>query len=322
MSAAIEVDRLRKTFGETVAVEEVSFSVPTGTVLGLLGPNGAGKTTTVKCLTTLLRMDGGRASVAGHDVTADGAGVRGSIAVTGQFAAVDEAFTGRENLILFGRLLRLRRTEAKARAAELLSFFDLDEAADRPVKTYSGGMRKRLDLAVSLVVPKPVLFLDEPTTGLDPRSRQDLLDTVRRLAREGTTVLLTTQYLQDADEVADRIVVITRGRVIAEGTADELKDQVGGATCEVHVADEKTRKAAADVLSVHLPGVGLVGGTIIVPAAGPDALVETVRRLDAAGIRADDISLRRPTLDDVFFALTGRADEAEHAEPVLAEVAS
>jgi ABC-2 type transport system ATP-binding protein len=307
----IEVDRLTKRFGKTVAVDDVSFAVPTGTVLGLLGPNGAGKTTTINCLTTLLRPDGGRAVVAGHDVVEDPAGVRSSIALTGQFAAVDEVLTGRQNLVLFGRLLRMGRRTAQARAAELLEQFDLSDGADKAVKEYSGGMRRRLDLAASLMVPRPVLVLDEPTTGLDPRSRQTMWAVVRDLRSTGSTVLLTTQYLEEADQLADEIVVIDQGTVIAAGTSDELKDRVGGSMCEVHIEDERTRARAVDVLAATMQEVTHNNGSITLAGATSRTVSELIRCLDDAGIEANNVALRRPTLDDVFFTLTGHGTEAE-----------
>jgi ABC-2 type transport system ATP-binding protein len=305
-AAAIEVESLRKAFGDTVALDDVSFGVAAGTVLGLLGPNGAGKTTLVSCLATLMRPDGGRATVAGHDLGVDPGAVRTCISLTGQFAALDDVLTGRENLVLFGRLLGLRRPEARSRADELLTRFELLDAADRPVGTYSGGMRRRLDLAVSLVVVRPVLFLDEPTTGLDPRGRRALWDVVRALRSAGTTVLLTTQYLDEADQLADRILVIDRGRLIADGTPDGLKDMVGGSVCSVHVTDEVARGRAATALAAVFPGAVLRGDVITVPAAATAVLVEVVRCLDTAGVEPDDLVLGRPTLDDVFFALTGQ----------------
>lgn len=311
--AAIEIDRLRKSFGPKAAVDDVSFTVAAGTVVGLLGPNGAGKTTVINCLTTLLTPDSGTARLAGHDVTADPAGVRASVAVTGQFAAVDETLTGRENLVFFGRLLRLSRAGAHTRATGLLDQFGLSEAADRPVGQYSGGMRRRLDLAASLVVPRPILVLDEPTTGLDPRSRQSLWDAVRELARDGMAILLTTQYLEEADALAERVVVIDEGRVIAEGTPRELKKDVGGSVCEVQIADAGLRTRAATALA-GFAGVKERDSVLVVPVRGTDELAGIVRALDAAAIRADDIAVHPPTLNDVFFALTkdhrGTGDEA------------
>jgi ABC-2 type transport system ATP-binding protein len=305
----VEVESLRKAFDGTVAVDDVSFAVAAGTVVGVLGPNGAGKTTLIGCLTTLLRPDAGRVTVAGHDVVADSGGVRARISLTGQFAALDDVLTGRENLVLFGRLLRLTRREARSRADELLTRFELLDAAERPVATYSGGMRRRLDLAVSLVVPRPVLFLDEPTTGLDPRGRRALWEVVRDLRSAGTTVLLTTQYLEEADQLADRILVIDRGRLIADGTPDGLKDMVGGSVCSVHVEDDVARGRAAAALAETFPDAALRDDAITVPAAGTAVLVEVIRCLDAVGVEPDDLVLGRPTLDDVFLTLTGQPAE-------------
>ncbi|GAA4085101.1 MULTISPECIES: ATP-binding cassette domain-containing protein [Streptomyces] len=301
--AAIEIDRLRKSFGPKAAVDDVSFSVAAGTVVGLLGPNGAGKTTVINCLTTLLTPDSGTARLAGHDVATDPAGVRASVAVTGQFAAVDETLTGRENLVFFGRLLRLTRAGASARAAELLDQFGLSEAGDMPAGHYSGGMRRRLDLAASLVVPRPILVLDEPTTGLDPRSRQALWDAVHQLARDGMAILLTTQYLEEADALAERIVVIDEGRVIAEGTPKELKRDVGGSVCEVQITDAGDRARAAGALAGFV-GVKERDDVLVVPMRGTDELSAIVRALDGAALKADDIAVHPPTLNDVFFALT------------------
>ncbi|WP_369249786.1 ATP-binding cassette domain-containing protein [Streptomyces sp. R41] len=301
--AVIEIDRLRKCFGPKTAVDDVSFSVAPGSVVGLLGPNGAGKTTLINCLTTLLGPDGGSATVAGHDIVADPRGVRASIAVTGQFAAVDESLSGRENLVFFARLLGLSKTGARARAAELLDQFGLTESADRPAGQYSGGMRRKLDLAASLVVPRPVLVLDEPTTGLDPRSRETLWDAVRRLAADGMAILLTTQYLDEADALAGRIVVIDEGRVIAEGTPRELKKQTGGSVCEVTIGDTATRTRAAALLA-GFAGVNVRDDAVVVPVRGTDDLAGIIRDLRAEGVHADDVAVHPPTLNDVFFALT------------------
>lgn len=302
---AIEMRRVVKRFGETVALDGLSLQVAARSIVGLLGPNGAGKTTTIDVLSTLVRPDEGTARVAGCDVLSDPAAVRSRIGMTGQFAALDEQLTARENLVLFGRLLKLGKSGARARTDELLVRFDLADSADRLVRTFSGGMRRRLDLAVSLLAEPAVLFLDEPTTGLDPRSRTAVWEMVRELRDQGMTVLLTTQQLDEADALADRIVVIDHGQVIAEGTAAELKERVGGAVCHVTVGDESRDRAVA-----ALTPVGTVSGAgtrLLVPATAPSAVVDVVRRLDAAGISVSDLEVRRPTLDDVFFALTGHA---------------
>ncbi|MEU0005713.1 ATP-binding cassette domain-containing protein [Streptomyces sp. NPDC006314] len=301
--AVISIERLRKRFGPTTAVDDVSFSVSAGSVVGLLGPNGAGKTTLINCLTTLLTPDGGTASVAGHDLLSDPHGVRACLAVTGQFAAVDESLTGRENLVFFARLLGLSKPRAAARAEELLDRFGLAESAGRPVGQYSGGMRRKLDLAVGLVVPRPVLILDEPTTGLDPRSRETLWDAVRALAADGMAILLTTQYLDEADALADRIVVIDHGRVIAQGSPRELKQQTGGSVCEVIVADDSARARAAELLGAST-AVHVRDDCLVIPVGGMEDLGGIIDALNAGGIRADDVAVHAPTLNDVFFALT------------------
>ncbi len=303
---------LVKRFGTFTALDGVDFRVAEGTVVGLLGPNGAGKTTTIRILTTLLRPDGGRATVAGFDVVREARVVRACIGLTGQFAAVDDDLTGRENLVLVGRLGRLPKTAAIDRADRLLEVFQLTDAADRALRTYSGGMRRRLDLAASLMVAPAVLFLDEPTTGLDPRSRLDLWDVIGELRGAGTTIVLTTQYLEEADRLADRISVIDGGRIIAEGTADDLKARVGGSVVAVTLAERHDAARAAGALAEAFalpPGEVSTDsevGTVTVPVtAGGDALVAAVRALDAAGVRVADLVLRRPSLDDVFLALTG-----------------
>ena len=308
----VKIYRSRKS--EVRALDGLDLTVPEGTVLGLLGPNGAGKTTTVRILATLLRPDAGHATVAGFDVVKQADQLRSVIGLSGQFAAVDENLTGRENLYMFGRLYELAAEESKRRAADLLGQFSLANAADRTVKTYSGGMRRRLDLASALIGRPRLLFLDEPTTGLDPRSRLGMWDVIRGLVREGTTLLLTTQYLEEADELADTIAVVDDGRIIARGTADELKSQVGGERIEVVVHSRDDIERARDVLARHAGGdVTLDEHTrkMTVPSAsGASGLVQVVRDLDGAGIRIDDIGLRRPTLDDVFLSLTGHGAEA------------
>jgi ABC-2 type transport system ATP-binding protein len=314
----VVADDLVKTFGQEVrALDGVSLEVQEGTVLGLLGPNGAGKTTTVDILTTLLLPDSGRAEVAGIDVLRDPEAVRRSIGLAGQYAAVDENLTGAENLTLVGRLNHLTTRLSRSRAAELLERFELSDAAGRTAKTYSGGMRRRLDLAAALVARPPVLFLDEPTTGLDPRSRIELWGVIEDLVREGTTVLLTTQYLEEADRLADRISVVDRGRVIAEGTSAELKGRLGGAVVEVRLADA----AEADRVVGALSGAGGAEATVDddlvrVPAGdGTATLAEVVRRLDAEGVQARGLQLREPSLDDVFLSLTGHAAEDTASAP-------
>jgi ABC-2 type transport system ATP-binding protein len=316
---AILVEGLVKSFGEVRALRGIDLSVPRGTVLGVLGPNGAGKTTAVRILTTLLLPDAGRALVEGHDVVRQAAAVRRSIGLAGQSAAIQEELTGRENLEIIGRLYHLSWPRARSRATELLEQFGLLDAADRPAKNFSGGMQRRLDLAASLVGEPKVLFLDEPTTGLDPRARLGMWDTIRSLVARGTTLLLTTQYLDEADELADEIVVIDHGLVIAAGTSEELKSRVGGDVVEFTVPDrsriEDAVKAVAQIGEGE-PHVDPETGVVSVPVGsrGSDALIEAVRRLDAAGVTTHGLSLRRPSLDDVFLALTGHAAE-EDDEP-------
>jgi ABC-2 type transport system ATP-binding protein len=308
---AVCVSGLFKSYGAVQALDGVDLEAARGTVLGLLGPNGAGKTTIIRILTTLLKPDAGTARVAGLDVIEDAARLRERIGLAGQYAAVDENLTGVENLTMVGRLYGQGRAAAKQRAHELLERFDLLDAARRPTKTYSGGMRRRLDLAAALVAQPPVLFLDEPTTGLDPRSRLALWETIERLVGEGTTVLLTTQNLDEADRLATEIVVIDQGRVLAGGTPDELKDRVGGERLEIRLDDPASAEAAVRVLAPMTdkpPGVA--GDLVTLGAHRRDgAIVGAVRRLDGAGIGIQDIVLRRPTLDDVFLALTGHAAE-------------
>jgi ABC-2 type transport system ATP-binding protein len=320
----IRTDSVKKSFGDVQALKGVDLAVDQGTVFGLLGPNGAGKTTTVRILTTLLEPDEGRAMVAGFDVVRDAEQLRHVIGLAGQFAAVDENLTGLENLEMVGRLYHLSREEARRRAEEVLERFELADAANRTAKTYSGGMRRRLDVGASLVGRPKVLFMDEPTTGLDPRSRLVLWELIRDLQREGTTLLLCTQYLEEADQLCDRIAVIDLGLVIAEGTSEELKDKIGGEVLELHVAQEDLARATETLrgLGAGEPNVDEETRLIRIPvgAEGPLVLLETVRRLDDANIVIEDIALHRPTLDDVFLSLTGHAaevapEEIEEPEP-------
>ena len=313
---AIEAEGLRKSYKDVRALDGVDLRVPAGTVLGLLGPNGAGKTTAVRILTTLLPPDGGQARVAGLDVTSQAAELRSKIGLAGQYAAVDENLTGAENLEMVGRLYHLPKGEPARRATELLERFDLSDAADRLVRTYSGGMRRRLDLAAALVARPPVLFLDEPTTGLDPRSRLNLWETIEGRVADGTTVLLTTQYLDEADRLADRISVIDRGRVIAEGSSDELKDQLGGERLDVTLESEADTEAAIAALEpVAAERPAQVDGVLRMPIRQrKGTIAEAVRRLNEAGVGIDDVAMSRPTLDDVFLTLTGHAAEAEDGD--------
>jgi ABC-2 type transport system ATP-binding protein len=307
---------LHKSYGDVQALRGVDLRVDTGSVFGLLGPNGAGKTTAVRILTTLLDPDEGSARVAGFDVVREAAKVRQHIGLAGQYAAVDENLTGFENLEMVGRLYHLGRGHSRERARELLALFDLSEAGDRLVRTYSGGMRRRLDLAAALVAKPPVLFLDEPTTGLDIRSRIGLWDAIEALVSEGTTVLLTTQYLDEADRLADRIAVIDQGLVIAEGTPEELKNQVGGERLEIHLCDgARGEEAVSALASIASDRPFLEDGTVRVPVSERrGTIADAVRRLDEAGIAIDDIAVSTPTLDDVFLTLTGRAVEQETEE--------
>jgi len=311
MTAAIVAEGLVKTYGDVHALDGVDLSVEEGTVLGLLGPNGAGKTTCVRILSTLLKADSGRAFVGGLDVRDRPDAVRKIMGLSGQYTAVDENLTGRENLTMFGQLYHLGRKSARARATELLEDFALADAGDRVVKTYSGGMRRRLDLAGALVARPKILFLDEPTTGLDPRSRLGMWDVIAGLVRDGATVLLTTQYLEEADQLADLISVVDHGKVIAEGTADQLKDQMGGERLELVVADgsriEEVRSMLVEVGSGEVV-VDTHTRKLSVPVrGGTSALIDALRRLDAALVEVQDIGVRRPTLDDVFLSLTGHA---------------
>ncbi len=311
MSYAFEAEGLVKRFGSTTALAGIDLAARRGTVLGVLGPNGAGKTTAVRILATLLRPDSGRATVGGHDVVADAARVRRLIGLTGQYASVDEDLTGTQNLVLIGRLLDLSRRDARARAAELLAWFDLTAAAGRPAKTYSGGMRRRLDLAASLVGRPEVIYLDEPTTGLDPAKREEMWGVVRSLVDDGSTVLLTTQYLDEADALADEISVIDHGRVIAHGTPAELKRIAGSQTIVVRPTEPERIGEVADILRAatgaepELPRPGL----LTVPVEGDAAFTAVVRRLDDAGIGVVELALRLPSLDEVFFTLTGHGAE-------------
>jgi oleandomycin transport system ATP-binding protein len=308
MNLAIEAQNLTKRFGATQALAGIDLAAREGTVLGVLGPNGAGKTTAVRILATLLAADSGTARVAGYDVRRQSQQVRQHIGLTGQYASVDEDLTGTENLMLIGELLNLRRPAARSRAAELLAWFDLTEAAGRPAKTYSGGMRRRLDLAASLVGRPAVIFLDEPTTGLDPAKREEMWDVVRRLVSDGSTVLLTTQYLEEADALADDISVIDHGRVIATGTPDELKHIVGGQTLTVRPTDPAHLDAVRSILTPFATGTPDTPrrGVLSVPVADDGALTEAVRLLAEAHITVTELSLALPSLDEVFFTLTGR----------------
>ena len=313
---AIRVEELHRSFGKVQALRGIDFVVPRGSVLGVLGPNGAGKTTAVRILATLLPPDSGRAFIEGHDVVQDSAAVRRLIALAGQATAIQVELTGRENLDIMGRLRHLDRRDVRARSAELLERFDLVEAADRAAKTYSGGMQRRLDLAASLMGDPSVLFLDEPTSGLDPLGRLAMWDVIRELAAQGTTILLTTQYLDEADELADNIIVIERGKVIAQGSSDELKDRVGGDVLEFTVTDRALVARAVEAVAGLTDAEPRVDGesrrvSLQVGSRGSQAIVDAVRRLDAAGVETSGLALHRPSLDDVFLAVTGHAAESE-----------
>jgi daunorubicin resistance ABC transporter ATP-binding subunit len=323
---AILAEDLRHSFGAVVALDGLDLRVEAGTVFGLLGPNGAGKTTLVRILATLLRPTSGRASILGHDVVAESLAVRRRIGLAGQFAAVDEELTGRENVEMVGRLYRLSATEARARANEILERFNLSDAADRPVSTYSGGMRRRLDLSASLAGRPSVLLLDEPTTGLDPRTRQELWNTVDGLRREGTTVLLTTQYLEEADRLAQRIAVIDHGRIAAEGTAAELKATVGTNVLVVRIVDTaRATDAAAALAGLGADGdeplIDVATGEVRLVVPDPSAAADAVRRLDAGGLAIAALALQQPSLDDVFLTLTGRRAEDESTGEDVQEAA-
>ena len=316
---AILAEDVYKSFGKIKALDGVSIAVETGQVLGLLGPNGAGKTTLVRILTTLLKPDRGGVKVGGVDVLSQPQRVRENIGLAGQYAAVDEILSGRENLIMVGQLYHMNRTQAKQRAAELLEQFSLTEAADRSVKTYSGGMRRRLDLAASIVARPHILFLDEPTTGLDPRTRIVMWNTIRSLVSDGTTLLLTTQYLEEADELADKIVVIDHGSVIAEGTSDALKANLANDFIELKVANPHHTSQAADLLrlmSTEAPQTDDVGGNVTIAVEnGAQSIAEVVRRLDDSDITIAELNLRRPSLNDVFLSITGEAIAEEDDQP-------
>jgi len=313
---AIEATGLVKAFGETRAVDGVDLAVPSGSVYGVLGPNGAGKTTTIRMLATLLRPDAGSARVLGHDIVEESDAVRSAVSLTGQLASVDEDLTGRENLILLARLLGLKRPDAKSRATELLAAFDLAEASGKLVKNYSGGMRRRLDIAASIVVTPQLMFLDEPTTGLDPRSRNQVWDIIRALVEGGTTILLCTQYLEEADQLADGIAVIDRGTVIAEGTPGQLKASVGSGALHVRLLDPAQRPEAERLLERTLDAVHLEPepASLSAPCADADRAADAVAELSRAGVPIADFSLGQPSLDEVFLALTGRPAEEQPSD--------
>ncbi|KAF6574155.1 ATP-binding cassette domain-containing protein [Paenibacillus polymyxa] len=314
---AIEARGLVKTFGDKHAVDGVDLNVHAGTIYGVLGPNGAGKTTTIRMLSTLLRPDGGSARIFGHDVVKEPQVVRQLIGVTGQYASVDESLSATENLIIFSRLLGLGRAEARHKAAELLEEFGLAEAAKRPLKNFSGGMRRRLDLAASLIAKPPLIFLDEPTTGLDPRTRVKMWDTIRRLVKTGSTVLLTTQYLDEADQLADRIAVIDHGRVVAEGTVDELKAAVGASTLQLKVQNQQDIERAVQIVEQVLSvksSVSVEVGKIISPMANADRVTDLLIALRTGEIRLAEMSVQKPTLDEVFLSITGHGAQVNEQQ--------
>lgn len=310
---AVEAHGLVKIFGDNRAVDGVNLNVGAGMIYGVLGPNGAGKTTTIRMLATLLKADAGSARIFGYDVVKEPQLVRQLIGVTGQYASVDESLSATENLIIFSRLLGLGRTDAKRKAMELLEEFSLTEAAKRPLKNFSGGMRRRLDLAASLIAQPPLIFLDEPTTGLDPRTRNQMWDTIRRLVNGGSTVLLTTQYLQEADELADRIAVIDRGKVVAEGTVNELKESVGSSSLHLSIQNEQDMQVARLIVERVLntqSAVSMEGGKITAPMADADRVTDLLITLRETGIRLAELSVQKPTLDEVFLSITGLKEDA------------
>ncbi|MCO7127137.1 ATP-binding cassette domain-containing protein [Sporolactobacillus shoreicorticis] len=310
---AVEAQGLVKKFGNNHAVDGVDLHVRPGVIYGVLGPNGAGKTTTIRMLATLLRPDAGSAKIFGYDVVKDPQIVRQLIGVTGQYASVDESLTATENLVIFSRLLGLGRAEAKKKSSELLEEFSLTEAAKRPLKNFSGGMRRRLDLAASLIAQPPLIFLDEPTTGLDPRTRNQMWETIRRLVKSGSTVLLTTQYLQEADELADRVAVIDRGRVVAEGTVDELKMSVGNASLQIRIKDRQALNSARQIVEKVLQAPSVIlpeAGRITAPMAEADRVTDLLIAMREAEIKLAEVSVQKPSLDEVFLTITGHKAEA------------
>lgn len=313
---AIEVKGLQKVFGDNKAVDGIDLEVPSGMIYGVLGPNGAGKTTTINMLATLLGPDAGTAKIFGHDVVKEPQIVRQLIGVTGQYASVDDKLSAVENLVIFGRLLGLSRKEAKAKANELLEEFGLTDAAKRPLAKFSGGMRRRLDLAASLIAQPPLIFLDEPTTGLDPRTRNQMWDTIRRLVKSGSTILLTTQYLEEADQLADRIAVIDKGRVVAEGTPNELKRSIGAATLQLQISSEAHIAEARSIIEKVL-GVKTQNPEpklITAPMKDPDTVTDLLVALKKSSIKLDEVSVQKPSLDEVFFAITGKEKNAKKGE--------